>query len=546
MGNSPSKEEVEDLKQESTVVGIITGYVLLGVVILAIIIVFFKYGYENREGIKFGLKSVSSVSSQSIDWTKITTIMTPVLLVAMMVYYFWMALEYKISRGKYRSRPESISELLAIRRGIISNRIDPLARVTNSVCSALTASPRKAPYNQIHKNGEGGGDERSLVNWRPLTVRLTGYLGGINGALDGVFDMDAGVRHSLNLGARSFFFDIDYLEARPCEPTIIFRDDTGIMRSLHTGSIKDGMKVLADNAFLENYDPVLIIIYLRRIPPGVNQQSLFFKSIAAALDPLSANHLGLTDNGNYHNCTSESQLFTSPIVKYQKKFIVITNYNTSILPRTSNPKDNLHYWTNGRIYQDPSGTGAVLGKVTEMPPTAPAAVAQVGSSTQFLNIGSNDKPAFQKSSINVFKIALAAPDYKYSVAELNTLLNELGVQCVPMDVLRYGSSAEHAKTLDHKVNPILATSTRLPGTLAELSKPTNLNDPLSFWTYGGWSWKNIIQSEAKQGFMNYEGFEEKAPVKPTEPIPGFVIPNPQVPKKPSSTLNSNGGLVNVA
>ena len=547
MGNAPSKEDVEDLKEESTVVGIVTGYVLLGIVILALIIVIFKYGFQNREGIKIGLKSVSGISASSIDWTKITTILTPVMLVAMMIYYFAMAIDYNITRGKYRSRPESINELLSIRRGLLSNAIDPLYRIENSVCRSLTVSPRIRPYSLIHRQGEGEGDQRSLVNWRPLTVRLTGYLGGINGAMDGVFDMATGVRHSLNLGARSFFFDIDYLEETPCEPTIIFRDDTGIMRSLHTGSIKDGMKALADGAFVENYDPVLIIIYLRRIPPGNNQKVTFFKAIAAALDPLSTNHLGLTDKGNFHNCNSESQVFMSPIVNYQKKFIVITNYNTSLLPRTQNPKDNLHYWTNARIFQDPSGIGSALGSVTTAAPTAPAAVALAGTAKQLLNIGTTDKPAYLTSSITVFKIALSAPDYKYTVAELNTLLNELGVQCVPIDVLSLGSRREHSRTLDHKVNPVLATSYRLPTTLADLSTATNLNDPLSFWTYGGWSWKNLGQPVVKTGFQDYkEGFEEKAPVKPIVPIPGFVIPTPQAPKKPSSTLNSNGGLVNVA
>ena len=533
MEDSPSLDE-----EKPSNTGIIMNYILGGVVILALIIVFFKYGYDNQDSMKLGLKSVSTISSSSIDWSKVTKLMTPIFLVILMIYYFSMAIHINVTRAKYVSTPSSINTLLTIRRGLISNSLDPLVRVTNSVCVALTASQRTAPYNQIHKGGQGGGDERSLVNWRPLTVRLVGYLGGIRGPSDGVFDMTFGVYHALNLGARSFFFDIDYLEVAPCEPTVIFRDDTGIMRSLHTGSLSEGIQALADYAFNQNTDPVLIIIYLRRVPKGENQQSVFFKNIAAALDPLSANHLGLTDKGNFHNCLNESQLFTSAIVNYQKKFIVLTNYNTSTLPRTPNPKDNLHYWTNARIYQDPSGVGAPLGSVTASAPTAPAAVAQVGISKQLLNIGSTDKPAYQKNSISVFKIALAPPDYKYTVAEMNMLLNELGVQCIPIDVIALGLLREHTKTL---------RSTRLPTTLAALSIATNSNDPLSFWTYSGWSWKNIIQSKMKQGFQDYkEGFEEKAIVKPTEPIPGFIIPTPQAPKKPSSTLNSNGGLVNIA
>jgi hypothetical protein len=334
------------------------------------------------------------------------------------------------------------------------------------------------------------------------------------------------------LGARGFFFDIDYLDNTPCEPVVIFRDDSGVMRSLHTGSIKDGMQTLASKAFEKNYDPVLITLYLRRVPDGAGQKNNFFKNIAMALNPLAGNHLGLTDNGNFHNCTSESRLFLSPITMYQKKFIVLVNYNTSMLPRTRNPKDNLHYWTNARIYQDPSGPGAGLGSATMTAPTAPAAVAHVGLASQLLKIGTTDKPAYLTSSITTFKIALSSPEYKYTVAELNELMNVLGIQCVPLDVLNLGVTAEHARTLN---------STRLPTNLAGLSDKTNIKDPLSFWTYAGWSWKNM-----PEGFQDYkEGFEETAPVEPIKPIPGFVIPKPVVPKKPSSAMNSNGGLVNV-
>jgi hypothetical protein len=165
-------------------------------------------------------------------------------------------------------------------------------------------------------------------------------------------------------------------------------------------------------------------------------------------------------------------------------------------------------------------------------PTAPAAVAHVGLASQLLKIGTTDKPAYLTSSITTFKIALSSPEYKYTVAELNELMNVLGIQCVSLDVLNLGVTAEHARTLN---------STRLPTNLAGLSDKTNIKDPLSFWTYAGWSWKNM-----PEGFQDYkEGFEETAPVEPIKPIPGFVIPKPVVPKKPSSAMNSNGGLVNV-
>ena len=517
---------------------IILASILFCIAILAVIIVGFKFGSQNKLAILSGVKGVSSISVSSIDWGKAISFLFPVFLIGIIIYFFIMGSMYNMTHTSVRSTQESINSLLSMRRGVLSNSIDPLVRLDRSVCAELLKNPRTVPYSLIQNADQGTGDQRSVVNWRPLTVRLTGYLGGPDGgAMDGVFDMETGVRHALHLGARGFFFDIDYLDAAPCEPIIAFRDDSGVMRSLHTGSIKDGIQALATNAFQRNYDPVLIILYLRREPRGENQKSNFFKNIAAALNPLANNHLGLTDNGNFHNCNSESKLFLSPITMYQKKFIVIVNYNTSSLTRNRNPKDNLHYWTNARIYQDPSGLGAGLGSVTTTAPTAPAAVAHVGLASQLVKIGTTDKPAYLTSSSSTFKIALSSPDYNYNTAELNILLNELGVQCVPLDVLNLGITAQHAITLK---------TTALPATLAALSDKTNQFDPLSFWTHSGWSWKNM-QSNARQGFQDYkEGFQETAPIKPIEPIPGFVIPKPVVPKKPSSTMNSNGGLVNVA
>jgi len=106
-----------------------------------------------------------------------------------------------------------------------------------------------------------------------------------------------------------------------------------------------------------------------------------------------------------------------------------------------------------------------------------------------------------------------------TTGQLSLLLNTLGIQCVPIDIIRLGDSPVHAKALTTKVEPV---------TLADLSNSTNELDPLSFWTHAGWSKKNIIE-----GFAN-------------APIPGFIIPEPVVPKRPPPSTNSNGGLVSIS
>jgi len=439
----------------------------------------------------------------------------PVLLVSLMILFFSLGAWYKNNYGTYRTQEDSINKLLAIRRQTLSSSIDPLAGNDTSVCANLVS--KTAPYSQIIER------ETALVNWRPLTVRIAGYLGGDKTQRDGVFDMVKGIQLALHLGARGFIFDIDYIDDKPCEPVVVNRDGAGVMRSLHTGSIKDGMTSLNQMAFSRNYDPVIVVIYLRRVPTSKSQKDTFFKAIASALDPLTTYHLGSTEQGNFHNCRSESDLFTSKITNFQKKFIVLCNYNTNLLPNTQNPKDNLDFWVNARLYVDESGKSSTLGEVTTTVPNGQIAYANIGATSQFLMIPDSEKDNFKEKSSNTFKVALTTSEYVLTTKEMSTLLNTLGIQCVPIDVVRLGDASCHINTV--------ITKSQTPD-LAALSNATNSKSTLSFWTYAGWSRKNIK-----------EGFESKIPV--SNPIPGFIIPESIAPKKPHPSMNSNGGLVSI-
>ena len=446
---------------------------------------------------------------------------TPIILVSLMLIYFWMALWYKQKYGQYRSTPESVELLLTIRKQILSTIIDPLAHNTTSVCKNVLDGSKA--YGLVAEN------TTALVNWRPLTVRLAGYLGGINSTYDGVFDMTKGIQLALSQGARAFFFDIDYLDVSPCKPVVVNRDDSGYMRSLHTGSIKEACQTLADKAFETNYDPVIVMVYMRRIPEGMTQQSKYLSAIAQQLNPLSKYHLGSTEQGNFYNCLSESTLFTSPITNYQKKFIVLTNYDTSaIVSNISNPTDNLHFWTNARIYRDPSGLGSGLGNVTPAPPPSPPPYAQIGVAKQFINISKADQPAFiqgtTSASANTFKIALGPVNYSFSTGELMILLNQLGIQCVPIDVVALSALPAHDET-------IKAAATA-PETLSDLTVAINLDDPMSFWAYSGWS-RKLLKGEPTT--------TTNLPV----PIQGYVPAAPTPPKAPSQATNSQGGMVSI-
>ena len=417
-----------------------------------------------------------------------------------------MAIIYKNVVAKFTSEKFSVQTLTMLRENTLSKTLSSLTHLGGSNFSICTQLLNKtAPYSPTFiPDGTGTstlGDKRSMLNWRPLTVRLPGYIGGINGQENGVFDRstDMAIQLCLERGARAFFLDIDYEDATPCKPEIIYRDKLNNKKSLNNGSIKEVTKSLAARAFNSNYDPVLIIVYMRRLPPGVKQLDLFLKNIAAELQPLEDDHLGIGEDGKvYNNCRGESSIFKdNPITAFQKKFIVLTNYDTTQIPKPSNPNDNLDWWTNVRIYSKEGYISNSIGSVTPSPPPAPVPNAYILDVDAILTVADKDIPKVALISSSAFCIIMSPPDY-FSTSGLITttkLKNIMGyrnasnanigcgIQCVPIDVLSLAVTPEHSASVKNGVTiPSSATATTL-------INPTDLSDkdPLSFWTYAGWS-----------------------------------------------------------
>ena len=401
-----------------------------------------------------------------------------VILVSLMLLYAGTSFWFYQKNAMYTEDPKNVATLISIRRQDLSSAIDRLPVVEESVIRNLTG---KAPWSSIPPN------RTPLVNWRPLTVRLCGYLGGANGIKNGVFDMNYGITKALNLGARGFFFDIDYLEAAPCAPVLLYRDEQGYKRSLMSGSVKDGMTAIASNAFRNNGDPVCIFIYLRRIPQGPKQQTTFFTNLARALQPLDPYFLKTTAAGNAYGLQSEATLFTTPISSFTNKCIVMINYNTTILTGTG--QSNLHYWNNARIYQHTTGTGASIGPITPAA-TTPQGYVQVADAKEILLMTAAQQAAFAETTSSKFTLAIREPEYDYSSSDLNTLLNILGVQCIPIDVLKNAASPDHVAALEESRKNVI-TKSRLNVSDLSIDLTTSKKDPLAYWYQAGWSYKNI-------------------------------------------------------
>jgi len=400
------------------------------------------------------------------------------ILVILMLTYAGLAFSYYQKNSMYTEDPKNVATLISIRRQDLSSAIDRLPPVETSV---IASSSGTAPWSLIPKN------KIPLVNWRPLTVRLCGYLGGANGIKNGVFDMNYGITKALKLGARGFFFDIDYLEAAPCAPVLLYRDEQGYKRSLMSGSVKDGMTAIANNAFLNNQDPVLIFVYLRRVPKGPKQQTTFFTNLAKALQPLDSYFLKTTDAGNAYGLQSETTLFTTPITSFSKKCIVMINYNTTTLTGTG--QSNLNYWNNARIYQHTTGTGSSIGEITPAA-TTPQGYVQVADAKEILLMTAVQQAAFAETARAKFTIAIREPEYEYKSSDLEILLNILGVQCIPIDVLANGASPNRIKGIEELRAYVRKN---LPLKVSDLSiDPTSSKkDPLAYWSFAGYSFKNM-------------------------------------------------------
>jgi hypothetical protein len=408
------------------------------------------------------------------------------LFILLIIIFISLALSYN---SMYTSAPDSISTLLTLRNQTLGKSIDTLTKYPASVCAKLTSKTAPYTHTSITENNI------TLLNWAPLTVRLAGYLGGETSVRDGVFDMANGIKYALKLGARSFVFDIDFLDLAPCEPVVMHRDTGKNHRALNTGSIRDGMQALSDKAFNDtvgnNYDPVIIILFLHRIPAGITQQASFFNAIAAAMNPISTNHLGLTEDGNFHNCASESNVFTNNITNYQKKFIVLCNYDTTQIPKVPKPKDNLNFWVNARIWKylpqsstpESATTSSLVGEVTPNQVTGTPAYAVIGSTNDFITThaqGASSITNFRRDTTHTkYTIALGPVEEILSMDNLKQLLTVLGIHSIPMDVIRLGENKNHTDAL--------VAASRLDQTnIAIITSAPDLIDQLGYWIWAGY------------------------------------------------------------
>ena len=206
-------------------------------------------------------------------------------------------------------------------------------------------------------------DEQCFVNFHVLTARFGGYLGPFK---DGYMDPDQYAYNALKMGFRSIMIEIDYYDTCNYEPRLAIRDVNGRAMSLEptTPECTKGadIKALASairkyaftNAVANPNDPLIIILYILRVPPRdkTGKQVLnYLSTIAEAMEPLLDKSIdSLGSGGTFSRQQQESTLLTLPITDLAGHVIFMTNADTTGFRNQSyRPSKDLDYIVNLRL-----------------------------------------------------------------------------------------------------------------------------------------------------------------------------------------------------
>jgi hypothetical protein len=442
---------------------------------------------------------------------------SPMVIGIFFVILVIIAFRYIRSLQSVTAKPENVQTVLKKQTGIVQGIVPTYYRQRLDASSILRSTP-KAVGEQVASN------EDSLINFAPLTVQDTGYLGPLQ---DGVFAEKDAVQMALRAGARCFILNIDYHEdqglpydlfGNPDEPRLLYRDVGGVIRSINAGDIKLVAQSLADMAFsnvLPNRnDPLFVVLFFKKTPPvKSNQYVPFLSKVAEKLEPLLSYHLGQTPQGDYHRQGKQNELMYQPISYFEKKVIFISNVDTSAFRTVKPPyvpSKDLDYLVNLRIFKD---------TVEDMGATSPIdekvfARSTMNTINSYVIIPTDKQSSAIDSTKLRWSMAIGPSGTNPSLAVFSLLTRDLGVQSIPLWI--FDDVKPTASTLQ-----LMKSDKPLPAApAAGATEQTSKEDLPVLLTY----WKQA-------SFM------------PKPKAIRFVRPDPIVPKQPSPKLDSNQGRI---
>jgi len=297
--------------------------------------------------------------------------------------------------------------------------------------------------------------ESLFFNVQYLSIRDTGFLGPYP---SGSYKEDIATANVIKAGCRFLTLQIDYTDTKmdlsvfeaPGVPTLLIRGPTGRLLSKNSGSIEDVAKTIATMAFNEvvpnNTMPLILYLHVVRAPSAVSSPEdnmNFLSQIAAALNPLAPFHLGLHPQGNFTRQKMAEQLLTMPISSLSGNIIIMSNADTSLFrgssvsKRTYPPAKDLDFWVNVRVYLDDP---ADANGITELADPSVNSAAVLVNMKRVLALSGLKKDSFAARGKRRFVIAMSERLVNPTPTELNTALNALGVNTVPIDIFTEDSS----------------------------------------------------------------------------------------------------------
>lgn len=400
--------------------------------------------------------------------------------------------------------------------------------------TTLTKSTPKAIGAQVEES------ENSFINYCPLTVQDAGYLGP---TVNGAFAEREAIQMSLRAGARCFVLNIDYhddqslpleLFGAPREPRLFYRDTSGTIRSVNSGTVRNVAQALADLSFVgTSSDPLLVVLYIRKTPSSIGSPDYlnFLSKIAEQLEPLIPYHLGQTSEGDYHRQMKQNDLFFTPISRFEKKVIILCNADTSAFRKQKPayaPIKDLDYLTHVRLYRESTQTFGVTGQ----PDQNQGAKALVDSVAAYTII----PPDKQKQTIDSTKLrwtmTLSNPGKNPTLQAFTYVQDALGVQSIPLWF--FSAERPSASAIDElkKNSKDAITTPKAPktpdGINVSVSAPTVPSPPAT------------SESE-KDELPSIMARYAQCSYRPKPKAIRFIRPSTFTPKQPSTKLDGNQG-----
>lgn len=296
-----------------------------------------------------------------------------------------------------------------------------------------------------------GQSKNTLFNIQPLTIKQAAFLGPLQ---NGAFDADKGISQQLNLGIRSFFFQIDYItkqtdttnQPKAYEPVLIYRDNSGNLTSLNSyASLDETFKYLGEYAFndrIPNHnDPVIIYLHFVKTPDMYNDTEKYIqymKAVSKSLNILN-NYLAK----EYYRSNKELQIFNQDIHTFDKKVLIGTNVDTSYFKNMSDKNalllsEDLDYKINFHYYKETSDSI----DVTQIMPNNNVNAIIVKAMT-LLNMNEQERNDWITTHKEKFILLKDEPNNFLNPAQVDILLNTFGVNVLPFDY--FNSKLEDAK-----------------------------------------------------------------------------------------------------